>query len=440
MQVQEKKYTVQKLVDAFNAGSSLSNKEYQRGESWTALQKAAFIDSIFRGYPVPALFLHETHAQGLDDAPSKKYEIVDGQQRLTAVRDFAAGKFRLLGVDEKSKLRLPKSVRARPAPWAEKSCNELNQDLQQHFLNTEMTVFQIGPDALSDEVRDLFIRLQSGTALTRQQIRDAWPGNLGPFIERLAGKLDKRATIPLFALIDQRGQRNDDEDERDRHVSDRQVCAQLLRVFLGRERDPYAYPSLSANELDSLYHEFTDFDPNGPIADRFIAVLNQTGEVLLKAYVARNITPKERNKLKVRRLDVTAVMMFLQDVSKNQLFKLDLAQLANRMAKAESQDRPKGKSTSGSTLQTYYEWWREHVASDVGIRLDPRRTFNDQQKDDIHKRDNGLCHVCGKDVSSADAEFDHFPIPYRDGGQTELTNGRLVHRLCHERGRPVAEV
>ena len=104
MHVQEKKYTVQKLVDAFNAGSLLRNPEYQRGESWTPLQKAAFIDSIFRAYPVPTLFLHETPASGLDDAPSKKYEIVDGQQRLTALRDFAAGKFRLLGVDEKSKV------------------------------------------------------------------------------------------------------------------------------------------------------------------------------------------------------------------------------------------------------------------------------------------------------------------------------------------------
>ena len=112
-----------------------------------------------------------------------------------------------------------------------------------------MTVFQIGPDALVDEVRDLFIRLQSGTALTRQQIRDAWPGNLGPFIERLAGKLDKHPTVPLFSLIDKRGQRSEDEEQRDYHVADRQVCGQLLRIFIARERDPYSYPSVSANEL-----------------------------------------------------------------------------------------------------------------------------------------------------------------------------------------------
>lgn len=439
MQVIEKKYSVQKLIDAFNAGSLLRNPECQRGEAWTELQKAAFIDSIFRAYPVPALLLHETHAPGLDEAPSKKYEIVDGQQRLTALRDFAGGKFGLLSVDETSKLRLPKSVRARPALWAGKTYNDLNVDLQQHFQNTEMTVFQIGPEALVDEVRDLFIRLQSGTALTRQQIRDAWPGNLGPFIERLAGKLDKKATVHLFALIDKRGQRVEDEEQRDYHVADRQVCAQLLRVFIARERDPYAYPSVSANELDSLYHEFTDFDPHGETANRFVGVLNQAADVLLAAYVVRNVKPKERVKLKVRRLDVTAVMMFLQDVSKNPLFKLETTALGARIAKAESEDRPTGKSTSGSTLQTYYEWWRTNVAGDVGIRLDPRRAFDDEQRDQIRSRDQGLCQVCNKEVLPTDAEFDHFPIPYRDGGQTEVSNARLVHKFCHERGRPAVE-
>jgi hypothetical protein len=149
--------------------------------------------------------------------------------------------------------------------------------------------------------------------------------------------------------------------------------------------------------------------------------------------------PQERIKLKVRRLDVTALIMFLQDVSKNPLFKLDTAALTVRIAKAESEDRPAGKSTRGSTLQTYYEWWRTNVAGDVGIRLDDRRAFNDEQKDQIRTRDQRLCQVCNKEVSPADAEFDHFPIPYRDGGRTEIANGRLVHKLCHERGRPVVE-
>ena len=58
MKVEEKKMTVAKLVDAFKAGSLIRNPEYQRGEAWSEVQKATFIDSLFRAYPVPALFLH----------------------------------------------------------------------------------------------------------------------------------------------------------------------------------------------------------------------------------------------------------------------------------------------------------------------------------------------------------------------------------------------
>jgi hypothetical protein len=69
----------------------------------------------------------------------------------------------------------------------------------------------------------------------------------------------------LFGVIDKRGQRSEDEDLRDNFVTDRQICAQLLRIFISRERDPFAFPSVSANELDSLYHEYTDFNTSGEI-------------------------------------------------------------------------------------------------------------------------------------------------------------------------------
>lgn len=197
MNVEEKKFTVEKLVKAFIAGSLLRNPEYQRGEAWSEIQKATFIDSLLRGYPIPAIFLHIIEDAGLEDAPAKKFEVVDGQQRLTALRDFMKGKFKLLAIDDKSKLRIPQSIRTKSAPWAGQSFSDLPLDLQKQLESIQITVFQIGPTALADEIRDLFIRLQSGTALSRQQIRDAWPGNLGPFIEGLAGKLDKHASHKL---------------------------------------------------------------------------------------------------------------------------------------------------------------------------------------------------------------------------------------------------
>jgi hypothetical protein len=437
VEVREKKYTVNRLVEALNSGALLRNEEYQRGAAWSELQKAAFVDSLFRRYPVPALFLHEVQSVGLADAPSVKHEIVDGQQRLNALRDFLAGRYALFEVSERSRLRIPQSVRAKPAPWAGKRYTELALELKRQLEDAEITVFILGPDSLRDEVRDLFIRLQSGTALSRQQIRDAWPGNLGPFVESLAGKLTRTPSVELFRLIDRRGTRSEEEDQKDEYVTDRQICAQLLRVFLARQRDPYAYPSVSANELDALYHEFTDFDVDGETARRFKELL-----ALTAAVVQWINTKKPGRKNKMKRLDVLSIFMFLDDLLRTRLRKggpADVEKLAQRVVDTDGLNKPIGKSTSGTALQKYYEWWRENVGKDFGILLDSRRVFDDAQKRGIWQRDRGICGVCGKAVSEDTAEYDHFPVPYRDGGPTEVDNGRLVHAGCHERGRQSSE-
>src|SRR5262249_53402670 len=155
-----------------------------------------------------------------------------------------------------------------------KTFSELSGDLRTFLESKSVDVFLITSVTNTDEIRDLFIRLQSGTALTRQQIRDAWPGNVGPFIERLAGKLKKAPKVLLFGLIDKRGSKV--EDEKDRYDSDRQFCAQLLTLFLARERDPLSQQSITAEELDKLYHDNTALPLNGPTATRFEQILAET--------------------------------------------------------------------------------------------------------------------------------------------------------------------
>ena len=159
------------------------------------------------------------------------------------------------------------------------------------------------------------------------------------------------------------------------------------------------------------------------------------------AKVFKYVNAMRTGKSKVRRLDVTSTLVFLCDIERNPLTKLDdssLRQLAQRIAESEDVQKPVGKSTSGATLARYYEWWRENIGQSIGIHLDARRFFDEGQKEEIRRRDNGMCGVCGKIVLDEEAEYDHFPTRHRDGGQTEVANGRLVHKSCHERGRPEA--
>lgn len=196
-------------------------------------------------------------------------------------------------------------------------------------------------------------------------------------------------------------------------------------------------PSVSAKELDGMYHQNTDFDANGVAAQRFQQIIVGTQEVFEAASAAKSSRGGKKDKF--RRLDVFAVAMYLQDVSRNRYHRLDsaaLSELGRRLLQA-SLAPPAGKSTSGQKILEYYEEWREKVARGLGVRLDERRTFSEEHKEEIRRRAEGKCAICGEPVEPAEAEYDHFPVAHRDGGRTEVDNGRVVHRRCHPRpGRP----
>jgi len=218
-----------------------------------------------------------------------------------------------------------------------------------------------------DLVRDLFIRLQSGTALSRQQIRDAWPGGVGPFVQGLAGKLSQRPTLDLFALIDKRGTRGEDEDLKDPYVTDRQTCAQFLRIFLARERDPRALVGVAANDLDALYHEYTDLNTAGQSCQEFLEVLKDSAKVF-KLIAPLSAIKAKGNRTKVRKLDAFATVMFFHDIRKNPNLRLDqkaYLTLAHKIAEFEKSVERPGKGTSGTAIRTYYEKFRDQVTTDV---------------------------------------------------------------------------
>ena len=99
----------------------------------------------------------------------------------------------------------PPDIQRQPCPWANCTFAEMRREDQDRFLSTELPAVVIDAFDNTDEVRDLFIRLQAGTALTRQQVRDAWPGNMGPYIESLAGRLNHPPRFQFFTRVDRRG-------------------------------------------------------------------------------------------------------------------------------------------------------------------------------------------------------------------------------------------
>ena len=55
--------TVEELLQLKTANMLYANPEYQRGAVWTLAQKKRLVDSVFRGYPLPLIYLHHISKQ-----------------------------------------------------------------------------------------------------------------------------------------------------------------------------------------------------------------------------------------------------------------------------------------------------------------------------------------------------------------------------------------
>lgn len=64
---------------------------YQRRVRWDVERKSRLIESFIMNVPVPPLFLYEKDYN--------QYEVMDGQQRITALKSFYDGEFTLKGLD-----------------------------------------------------------------------------------------------------------------------------------------------------------------------------------------------------------------------------------------------------------------------------------------------------------------------------------------------------
>ena len=146
-------YNISKFLEWYREGILKLRPDFQRRENWPQRAKIYFVDTILRGYPVPLIYLRARM-----DAKTKSpiREVVDGQQRLTAIIQFSDGKFRL---DE--------SVPG----YQGLSYDELELQDQNAFLSYAMGVEEL-VSANDEYVLEVFHRLNSnGVRLNAQELR-----------------------------------------------------------------------------------------------------------------------------------------------------------------------------------------------------------------------------------------------------------------------------
>jgi hypothetical protein len=151
---------IRTIVNRIKDGDINLQPNFQRGEVWGELKKVKLIDSILRDWHVPPIHVVEIKESGQQD-------VLDGQQRLVAIRDFVNGKFAIDGRIEPFNNEIIKldtlTYELLPDVWKRK------------FDKFTIRVYSI-TDYLPSEPGELFYRLNQPTNLTSAEQRNAFYG------------------------------------------------------------------------------------------------------------------------------------------------------------------------------------------------------------------------------------------------------------------------
>lgn len=147
-------FTIGNFCEQFDLDRIKVNPNYQRSPTiWSTAARSYLIETILKGFPIPKLIMRQRA-----DIQNRRteLEIVDGQQRSVAIRDFFNG-----------------NLKISTGRWKGRRYEDLEDDDKITFVE-----YSIGYDVLvgatDEEVREVYRRINSYTTpLNRQEIRFA---------------------------------------------------------------------------------------------------------------------------------------------------------------------------------------------------------------------------------------------------------------------------
>ncbi|MXY08306.1 MAG: DUF262 domain-containing protein [Rhodothermaceae bacterium] len=199
---------------------------YQRRSVWTRRDQQFFLDTIFRNYPSPAIFLHKT----ITDDGRPTYHVVDGKQRTQTILNFIEDKLPISQDYGDSRLNGKK--------WSQL---EGEQSLKQDFWNYQITV-EIIDVVEGSVVNTVFDRLnRNANKLKRQELRhakfDGW------FISQAEAEAERQEWRDLGIVTTSRAKR----------MLDVQFISELMIVVLENRMSGF-----NQDAIDTIYAKYDD--------------------------------------------------------------------------------------------------------------------------------------------------------------------------------------
>lgn len=217
---------IETLVLRIRSGLIDLRPNFQRGEVWSKAKKQRLVDSILRDWHVPPIHVVEV-------AESKTLEVLDGQQRLVAIRDFTSDVFPIDASIEPLDQKL--------MPLGGKFFSELPEDWKRQFNQFTIRQFRI-VEYTPAEPGELFFRLNQPAILTGAEQRNAFFGPVREQVKELVAIFQKNKVEDYLGFKNTRMAYDD----------------VVSRVGLAVDRRTIA-EKITANDLVDLYRRDTPF-------------------------------------------------------------------------------------------------------------------------------------------------------------------------------------
>lgn len=243
---EQARYPLSTIKDMFNGKDYILNPDFQRRHRWDIVKQSKLIESFIINVPIPPIFLYEKDFS--------IYEVMDGLQRITAIKEFYEDKYALQGLEIWPELNgkiystLPEQVR---------------KGIDRRYISSIILLKETAKDENSAMALKqlVFSRINSGGAkLEDQEYRNAlYPGIFNELIIELA----RNATFcDIFDIPQPTDDENLDEDiislelrdnPKYRTMKDVEI---VLRFFAMRHID--AWESVTLSKFLDLFTEYAN--------------------------------------------------------------------------------------------------------------------------------------------------------------------------------------
>ena len=400
------KWDIKTLYELWKKNRLNLTPDYQRSKVWTDYLKFDLIDSVLHDWPMGVVMINAISDVDEDGEQIERYEVVDGQQRLTTLFEYRDGA--QSAVSNKPPAKYPDF----------KPYSGLSPARQDRFDSYKIAL-ALMKDYEEDEILDIYSRLQHSKPLVIGEkvkaLRSQFKSHIHEIVEHRIFKIS-----PSYR-------------HRDSHWN-------LASVFFKAVYRDNPYDRQEYERLEEfLRHESYNQGNAKRALDHTKRLLNFGNSVLEEV---QEIAPNFREIGNQRLLKwlFAALQGLIKDYGLSGREHLVAKGLVDyyRSKDMEGSDEGitfyrtgrSGRIDTQEVKECLEQLMNRIVLAAEAEPLDPKRLFTVEQRRIIFQRSGGRCVICQIELSTNNFHADHIKL-HSQGGQTTIENGQALCTKCN---------